>query len=367
MIPFKKIKFVLLGLSITSTWGNGHASTYRSLIKGLHACGHRIVFLERDNFEFASTRDRITFPYCIVYLYHSIVDLKKRFLNIILEADCTIVGSFLQDGSSIGRWIQSLRSGITAFYDLNTPVTFSKLEMGDWEYIAPNLIPGYDLYLSTTGGLLLRILELKYNSPKALPLYCSFNPEDYFVQLEEEKWELGYLGTFSSEKHAALKRFLLDVAIVKRNRQFVVAGSHYPHELPLPGNVEQIGYLAPEKHRDFYCSQRFTLNLTRPDMKFWGYSPNIRLFEAAACATPIISDSWEGMDTVFVPGSEILIVKNKWEIIEILNDMPESERRLIGQNAYNRVMTDHTSIHRAMLLESCIYETKTMMENNMII
>ena len=51
------MNIVIIGLSITSSWGNGHATTYRSLIKGLRKRGHKVHFLERDVPWYANQRD----------------------------------------------------------------------------------------------------------------------------------------------------------------------------------------------------------------------------------------------------------------------------------------------------------------------
>ena len=53
-----------------------------------------------------------------------------------------------------------------------------------------------------------------------------------------------------------------------------------------PANVQRITHLAPRAHRRFYNRLRFTLNITRRDMVQAGYSPSVRLFEAAACGPP---------------------------------------------------------------------------------
>jgi spore maturation protein CgeB len=82
-----------------------------------------------------------------------------------------------------------------------------------------------------------------------------------------------------------------------------------------------------------------------------GYSPSVRLFEAAACGTPIISDPWPGLDEVFVLGSEILIAETPEDTLRYLRDTPEAERRAIGARARARVLAAHTAAHRAAELE----------------
>ena len=42
----KELDIVIIGLTITSSWGNGHATTFRSLVKELDKRGHKVTFLE---------------------------------------------------------------------------------------------------------------------------------------------------------------------------------------------------------------------------------------------------------------------------------------------------------------------------------
>ena len=137
-------------------------------------------------------------------------------------------------------------------------------------------------------------------------------------------------------------------------KRFVVAGPQYPKDITWPKNVDRIEHLGPTDHRLFYSQQRFTLNLTRAAMIKAGYSPSVRLFEAAACGVPIISDRWPGIETFFVPGKEILLAKGAEEVIGILNEYSEEESAEIGRRARERVLLAHTGSHRARELEEII-------------
>jgi spore maturation protein CgeB len=164
------LDLVFLGLSLTSSWGNGHATTYRSLIRALAAQGHRVTFLERDVPWYADNRDMPNPPWCRTHLYESVADLQVRFASTVRNADAVIVGSFVPDGVEIGAWVQEAARGTVAFYDIDTPVTMAKLARGDFEYLSPDVIGGYDLYLSFTGGPTLRRLEDDFGAPMARPL-----------------------------------------------------------------------------------------------------------------------------------------------------------------------------------------------------
>lgn len=351
-----KLNICILGLSITSSWGNGHATTFRSFIKGLSKREHKVTFLERDMPWYASKRDVLASPYCDIILYNSVEELKEKYFSYVENANLVIVGSFVPDGISVGHWVQHTAKGVVAFYDIDTPVTMAKLENNECDYLSTDLIPGYDLYLSFSGGPMLDFLEKELGSPKARPFYCSFDPDLYYPQTSTLKWDLGYMGTYSADRQLPLNQLLIEPAQLNPSRNFVVAGPQYPDTVKWPCNVYRIEHLPPEQHREFYNSQRFTLNITRADMIKSGYSPSVRLFEAAACATPIISDYWTGLETIFVPGEEILVASTAQEVTSILENTSEPERKNIAVKAYIKVLSHHTATHRAMQLENYFQE-----------
>src|SRR5690606_14367036 len=147
-----RLNIVMLGLSITSSWGNGHATTYRALVRELSRLGHRVLFLERDVPWYAAARDLPNPPYCRTELYDSLSDLRQRFGSDVARADLVMVGSFVPEGSLLGDWVVESAGGVKAFYDIDTPVTLSQLEEQTCEHISRELIPRYDLYLSFAGG-----------------------------------------------------------------------------------------------------------------------------------------------------------------------------------------------------------------------
>jgi spore maturation protein CgeB len=349
-----KMRIVILGLSITSSWGNGHATTYRGLVRELAQRGHDVLFLERDVPWYADNRDLAKPGYCRLGLYRSLSDLRRRYEAAVREADAVIVGSYVPQGVEVGEWVTRAARGRTAFYDIDTPVTLAKLEAEDNEYLSPQLIPAFDLYLSFSGGPTLELIERRYGSPKAVALYCSFDPSLYFPERCRPKWDLGYMGTYSDDRQPTLTKLLTQPAEGLPDRKFVVAGPQYPREIAWPRNVERIDHLPPASHRGFYNRQRFTLNVTRADMIRAGFSPSVRLFEAAACAVPIVSDYWDGLESFFELDREILVARNGGDVRRILIEMTESERRQIGEAARKRVLAQHTATHRAEELEALL-------------
>ena len=352
----KPLDIVILGLSITSSWGNGHATTFRALVRALSTRGHNVCFLERDMPWYAENRDLPNPPYGLTQLYQSVAELKRRFARLVTDADLCIVGSYVPDGVEIGEWVIRTCRGVKAFYDIDTPVTLAKLNDGEAEYLTPHLVRHYDLYLSFTGGPVLRKIERELGSPMARALYCSVDPKVYFSEPCETKWDLGYMGTYSVDRQASLEELLVKPARRARKLKTVVAGPMYPEDISWPPNVKRIEHLAPAAHRRFYNAQQFTLNLTRADMRAAGYSPSVRLFEAAACGTPIISDYWPGLETFFELNHEILTASSASEVLRYLSEIPETDRRAIGERARQRVLAEHTAERRAIELEEYVAE-----------
>jgi len=350
------LKIVTLGLSITSSWRNGHATTYRGLVSELVARGHDVLFLERDVPWYAQNRDLPTPPYGRTALYSSLEELEERFAPDVRDADFVMLGSFVPQGATVAEWVLKTARGRKGFYDIDTPVTLARLARGDCEYIAPGLIPRFDIYLSFTGGPILNRVESEYGARRVRVLYCSVDPTLYRPEQRRLKWDLGYLGTYSDDRQHALDRLMLEPARRWKKGQFAVAGPLYPDNIDWPPNVQRIAHLPPPEHRAFYNAQRFTLNITRVEMIRAGYSPGVRLFEAAACATPIITDYWEGLETIFEPGKEVLVSGSPQETLGYLCLMPEAERVGVGRRARARVLAQHTSAHRAAELETYILE-----------
>jgi spore maturation protein CgeB len=340
------MKLVVLGLSLSSSWGNGHATTFRALLKSFAARGNDILFLERDVPWYADRRDLTDPDYCTLAFYRDLAEI-ERWQHEIVNADAVIVGSYVPEGVAVARLVQRWAGGITAFYDIDTPVTLAKLARGDHEYLSPDVIPGYDLYLSFTGGPTLDLIEQRYGSPMARPLYCSVDPDLYPPLDLPKRWDLSYLGTYSPDRQPTLERLMLDCARADPAMRCVVAGPQYPVDIDWPANVERIDHLPPADHATFYAASRFTLNVTRADMIAAGWSPSVRLFEAASCGTPVISDGWQGLDAIFAADSEIIIAADCDDVTAAL----ARDGQAIGAAARRRVLAEHSAAIRAGELE----------------
>ncbi|HKO46415.1 MAG TPA: glycosyltransferase [Polyangiaceae bacterium] len=339
---------VIIGLSVTSSWGNGHATTYRALLKGLAQLGHEVLFLERDAPWYAANRDCRAIAGCRIELYTSLSDL-RRFEAEVSAAGAVIVGSYVADGAEVLRWVLDTARGSRLFYDIDTPITLTHLARKTPTYIAPESIPKLDAYLSFSTGPVLAMIEREHGAKLALPLCCSVDTTLYRPLTTTPTQALSYLGTYSDDRQPALESLLTAPARALPNERFVVGGAGYPM-LDWPLNVARIEHINPRDHAAFYGQSRFTLNITRADMKRLGHSPSVRLFEAAASGTAIISDDWPGLSTFFEPEREILIASDADQVLRYLRDLPAAARRAIAGRARARVLREHTAEHRSRQL-----------------
>jgi len=340
------MNIVIIGLTLSSSWGNGHATTFRALLRGLKQDGHRVLFLERDVPWYAGNRDLPNPDFCELAYYDSVDELIDRYGRQMKAADAVVIGSYVPEGVRVIDAVAALNPHLLCFYDIDTPVTRAKLKRGDFEYLATRQIPLFDIYYSFTGGETLTAIE-DDGAGRAVALYCSVDPDRYRNTGEKPVWDLGYLGTYSPDRQPVLEKLLIEPARRLPHMRFVVAGPQYPADIYWPQNVERIEHLPPAEHPSFYSRQRFTLNVTRADMVAAGWSPSVRIFEAAACGTPIISDDWRGLDALLPDGEAILIAWSCGDVVRALTEVDEARRTAIANAARRLVLNGHTGLARA--------------------
>jgi spore maturation protein CgeB len=347
------LRWVIFGLTLSSSWANGHATPWRGLLKALHAAGHQVTFFERDVPYYAAHRDLAAPPFCDLVLYDTWPPPTAQ--QALQAADVGIVTSYCPDGLAACHLVLDQPSVLHVFYDLDTPITLAALaEHGlavpsGAHYLTPELIPAFDLYLSFTGGPILDELKSRWGARRTAPLYGSVDPDVHQPVAEPPaafRCTLGYLGTYAADRQPALERLLIEPARARPHQRFCVVGSLYPEAVQWPPNVATHWHLEPAEHPAFYSANRLTLNVTRQAMRTWGFTPSGRLFEAAACGTPVLSDVWPGLETFFAPGQEILLAETPEQATAAL-DRDQADLRRIGQAARERVLAEHTGAHRA--------------------
>lgn len=354
------MRFAIFGLTISSSWANGHATPWRGLLKGLHAQGHQAVFFERDVEYYAAHRDLERPDYCDLVLYASWSEVSERASKALEDADVAIVTSYCPDGLDACRLVLETPGPLHVFYDLDTPVTLRALETHQLavpngaHYLTPDLIPEFDLYLSFTGGPILDSLRTRWGAKRTAALYGSVDPEVHAPVTDpprEFQCALGYLGTYAADRQPRLDELLLQPARKRPDARFLVVGSLYPQEIEWPHNVAMRPHLDPPEHPAFYSANRLTLSITRQAMLEWGYTPSGRLFEAASCGTPVLTDRFAGLGEFFTPGEEILVADTAEDVRAAL-ERTDAELRQIGERARARTLSHHTGATRARELVS---------------
>jgi spore maturation protein CgeB len=354
--PFPR-RFVFLGLSISSLWGNSHAPVYRTLLRALVARGHHVLFLERDAEWFAATRDCLKSACGEVETYSSLGDLRTRFTRDIRTASCVVVGSSIPDSAEVTQWVMENARGVRAFYDFDTAATLTSFDAGSRAQdgaLTQAQIAEFDLYLSLAGGSLLDRMAARFNTTCARSLHCSYDPAWHTPADAPKQWELGYVASDAPDERAAVDRYMLEVARQMPDRRFVVAGSIYDDNGHWPGNVHRIAPVAYTQQRSFFAQQRFALNVTAGEAA--SHTPHSRLFQAAACGTAIITDHWSGLDRFFEPGSEVLVANSPDDVLRHLAEVPDSTRKSLSGRARRRLLREHTPRHRAESLETYVEE-----------
>lgn len=341
------MKLAIFGLTVSSSWGNGHATLWRGLIRALAARGVEIDFFERDVPYYAQARDLTRLPGGgTLHLYEDWADIAAAARGRVMGADATIVTSYCPDAISAARLMEDA-PGQTIFYDLDTPVTLARLGAGEAvAYLPSHGLAQFDLVLSYTGGRALSELRERLGARRVAPLYGHVDPQAHAPARAEPRYgaDLSYIGTYAADRQPGVDALFVGPARARPDQRFVLAGSGYPDSFPWTKNTWFVRHLPPAEHPAFYAASRCTLNVTRADMKAYGWCPSGRLFEAAACGAPILTDTWDGLDAFFTPGEEVLTAETTDDALAALarDDLPEIARR-----ARQRVLAEHTSAHRA--------------------
>ncbi|MDQ4136143.1 MAG: glycosyltransferase [Pseudomonadota bacterium] len=350
------MKIVVFGLTISSSWGNGHATLWRGLCRALAARGQRVVFYERDVPYYAGSRDLLEVPGGELVLYVDWPEVRRRAMADLRDADVAMVTSYCPDGIAATDVVLEAERAIRVFYDLDTPVTLSRLSRGETTtYIGPRGLADFDLVLSYTGGAALDRLKADLGARRVAPLYGHVDPDVHRPVEPVARFvsDLSYLGTYAADRQAALETLLIEPARRRPERRFLIGGAQYPQDFPWTDNIFFVRHLPPPEHPAFFASSRLTLNVTRQAMAEMGWCPSGRLFEAAACGAPILTDWWEGLDAFFEPGRDILVGRTSEDAVAAL-DLDDDELKRIAANARDRVLAEHTSAQRTLDFEAAI-------------
>jgi spore maturation protein CgeB len=352
------MKIVIFGLTISSSWGNGHATLWRGLCKALTRAHHEVVFFERDVPYYAGARDFGEIERGELILYSEWQDIVWRASREVAAADVAMVTSYCPDSVPASELIFEASAPVSVFYDLDTPVTLARLTEGEHvPYIGPRGLRDYDLVLSYTGGRAVTELEQRLGAKCVRTLYGHVDPDVHrpVDPVERYRAHLSYLGTYAADRQQALEALFLKPAAARREQRFLIGGAQYPETFPWSPNLYFVRHLPPDEHAAFFSSSALTLNVTRSAMAQMGWCPSGRLFEAAACGAAILSDDWSGLDTFYKPDREILIARDTVDALAAIDLSPDA-LRIIGDAARERTLDEHTAAHRVRTLMSALDE-----------
>jgi spore maturation protein CgeB len=343
------VKIVIFGLTISSSWGNGHATLWRGLCRALIQSRHDIVFYECNVPYYAEMRDLHEIPGGRLELYEDWQSIRRRATADLTDADVAIITSYCPDSTAANDLVLTECRGLRVFYDLDTPVTLARLEAGEHvPYIAASGLSGFDLVLSYSGGRALDEFRTRLGAQRVAPLYGHVDPDLHHPTspLPQYGADLSYLGTYSEDRQQALETLLVVPAEMRPQRKFLIGGAQYPQHFPWSSNIYFVRHLPPAEHAAFFCSSRLTLNVTRRAMVERGWCPSGRLFEAAACGAPIVSDVWEGLDAFFRPSEEIILANGSADVAAAL-ELGDQELQTMARRARERTLHEHSSRRRA--------------------
>lgn len=351
------MRLVIFGLTVSSSWGNGHATLWRGLWRALARRGHSIVFFERDVPYYAEHRDACELPGGELVLYRDWEEALPRARRELAGADVALVTSYCPDGIAATELIaEHATRAVRVFYDMDTPVTLENLRAGrEVPYIGPQGLADFDLVLSYTGGRSLEELRSRLGARRVATLYGHVDAQQHHrvPSVDRYRADLSYLGTYAADRQAALEALLVEPARQLPQRSFLIGGAQYPADFPWTANIRFVRHMSPAEHPAFFSSSRLTLSVTRRAMADNGWCPSGRLFEAAACGTPVLSDAWEGLEQFFVPGHEILVARTTQEAVAAL-ELSDAELARIATRARERTLAEHSSDRRAEELERLV-------------
>lgn len=349
------MQILFFGLTISSSWANGHATPFRALIRALHNLNIKVVFYERDVPYYASHRDFDSCDYCELKLYEDWESIRESALRRARDSDIVLTASYLPEGARISEELLQVDGPLHVFYDLDTPITLKRMQDTGVDYLRPDLIPRFDLYLSFTGGNILRTLEHGLGARLARPLYGCVDPDAYRRVASQEQFacDLSFMGTYAPDRAHSVRRLFLAAADRLAQQNFLLAGSMYPTEWEWPAGMRRVEHVAPSDHSALYSSSRATLNVTRSEMAQSGYCPSGRFFEASACGTPLLTDEWEGLENFFNLEEELLVVRSTEDVVCAL-ELPNADLARMAARARQRTLDEHTGHYRAkQLLAAC--------------
>jgi spore maturation protein CgeB len=349
------LSIAFFGSSLVSAYWNGAATYYRGVIRALHDRGHRVTFYEPDAYERQKNRDIPDPDWARVVVYdaegtagaEACLDA-ARDVDVIVKAS----GVGVHDAFLEAAVLDLKRPGnLVVFWDVDAPATLQRVGENPADPFRA-LIPRYDLVLTYGGGDPVVRAYQGLGARRCVPIYNGLDPRTHFRVPRDERFaaDLSLLANRLPDREARVEEFFLYPAARLPGRRFLLGGNGW-QDKPLPANVGRLGHVFTRDHNAFNCTATAVLNISRDSMAKTGFSPATRVFEAAGAAACLVTDAWEGIETFFQPGREILVAQDGAQVAELVESLTPERARAIGEAAYARVLRDHTYAERVALLE----------------
>jgi spore maturation protein CgeB len=352
------MKIAFFASSLVSAYWNGAATYYRGIVRALHERGHQVTFYEPDAFERQKHRDMAdpAWAKVVVYSAQSEAEVLRtveqaRGADLVVKASGVGVYDELLEGAVLG--LQGPDT-LVVFWDVDAPATLDRVHGDAADPFRP-LVPRYDLVLTYGGGEPVRQAYLELGARDCVPVYNALDPSTHHPVPPEPRFQcdLAFLGNRLPDREARVEEFFLRAAAQLPQRRMLLGGSGWADK-GMPPNVNYLGHVYTADHNAFNCTPLAVLNVSRESMARYGFSPATRVFEAAGAAACLITDAWEGLETFFAPGEEVLVAHDGAEVAAQLQALDPARARAIGQAAYRRVLAEHTYAHRAAQLDAVL-------------
>jgi spore maturation protein CgeB len=349
--------FAFFGSSLVSAYWNGACTYYRGLIRALHERGHRVTFYEPHAYERQEHRDIADPEWARIVVYEptdaaAVRAIVGRARGADVVVKCSGVGVF--DDVLEAAVLELPGDALRIFWDVDAPATLAAME-ADPDDALRALIPEYDLVLTYGGGdpVVARYRALR--ARRCQPIYNGLDPATHYPTPARDwlRADLMLLANRLPDREARIREFFFRAATLAPQRTFLLGGNGWSADA-VPANVRCLGHVAPGDHNAVNCSARAVLNVSRDSMAANGFSPATRVFEAAGAGACLITDFWDGIDTFFAPGRELLVAGDGAEVAGLVEGLDHTRARQIGAAARERALAEHTYGQRAALLEALL-------------
>lgn len=357
------MKIAFFASSLVSAYWNGAATYYRGIVRALHERGHQVTFYEPDAYDRQRHRDMDDPPWAKVVVYSAQTEAEVlRTVEQARGADLVVKASGVGvHDALLERAVLELQSAATlvAFWDVDAPATLDRVHADAADPFLP-LVPRYDLVLTYGGGEPVRQAYLALGARECVPIYNALDPSTHHPVAPEARFEceLAFLGNRLPDREARVEEFFLRPAAQLPDRRMLLGGSGWGDKT-VTANVRYLGHVYTADHNAFNCTPRAVLNVSRESMARYGFSPATRVFEAAGAAACLITDAWEGLETFFEPGREVLVARSGDEVAQHVAALDAARARTIGQAAYRHVLAEHTYAHRAAQFDAVLQGRRT--------